>query len=549
MQATCKLTGKVFEISEMEQGYCRVNDVPLPTLCPKERLRYLCAFRNRVQLYHSKCEFSDKNILTCIPPDRGFKVYDVEIWQSDKFNALDYGVDYDFSRSFFDQMWELYRRTPLPSMGVVRSTMINSDYCNGITGAKNCYLVFSSGMSEDCLFCYNMWSNKGLVDCALCYHSELCYECVNIQKCYRLKLSKNCENCSESSFLMNCFSCRNCFGCVNLSNKQYCFYNEQLTKEEYEKRISEIDLGSYDTLTREQQKFNEFRNNFPSKAYWGRNNENSSGHLIHNNKNCDNVFIVSGSEDVEHGLFLTNTQNSMFHTMFGNKAELIYSSCTVGDNAYNVRFSSECYENVHDLEYCLFTGFGAGNCFGCVGVQRKEYCVFNKQYSKDDYFALADSIKTQMRNNGEYGKFFPPQFSPFYFNNCDAAHFFPLAKAEAIQRGFQWEEEGRVAESDQTVWSDSIDEVGDDILERQLVCEKSGKPFKLVKQELDFYRRERLPIPRVSPMERIRGRTRIFEWRESREEQCARCGEGVKTMCPRDQTNLLCERCWQREMY
>ena len=40
-----------------------------------------------------------------------------------------------------------------------------------------------------------------------------------------------------------------------------------------------------------------------------------------------------------------------------------------------------------------------------------------------------------------------------------------------------------------------IDEVGDEILNKVIVCEESGKPFRIIKQELEFYRKHGLPLP------------------------------------------------------
>jgi len=38
-------------------------------------------------------------------------------------------------------------------------------------------------------------------------------------------------------------------------------------------------------------------------------------------------------------------------------------------------------------EYC-FNCHGCNNIFGCVGLRKKNYCIFNKQYSKEDYEKL-----------------------------------------------------------------------------------------------------------------------------------------------------------------
>ncbi len=36
---------------------------------------------------------------------------------------------------------------------------------------------------------------------------------------------------------------------------------------------------------------------------------------------------------------------------------------------------------------------------------------------------------------------------------------------------------------------DTIDKVTDDILEKAIVCEESGRPFRIIRLELEFYRK------------------------------------------------------------
>ncbi|MBP7884916.1 hypothetical protein KAZ93_01885 [Patescibacteria group bacterium] len=36
------------------------------------------------------------------------------------------------------------------------------------------------------------------------------------------------------------------------------------------------------------------------------------------------------------------------------------------------------------------------NCFGCVGLKNHEYCIFNKQYSKEDYEVQVAKIISHM---------------------------------------------------------------------------------------------------------------------------------------------------------
>jgi hypothetical protein len=46
-------------------------------------------------------------------PDKSYKVYSQDEWWSDKWDAMDYGRDFDFSRGFFEQINELIINVPI----------------------------------------------------------------------------------------------------------------------------------------------------------------------------------------------------------------------------------------------------------------------------------------------------------------------------------------------------------------------------------------------------------------------------------------------------
>jgi hypothetical protein len=548
MTRTCAVTGEQFDISQAELEYCRKNGVPLPTISFRERLRQLLAFRNRGYLYNGTCEYSKKKILTCVPPEGGFNVYDVEIWHSEKWDPQQYRRSYDFSRPFFEQFAELFRSVPYPNLALVLPTMENSDYTNGITGAKNCYLLFTSSFNEDCMFSYSLWRSRNVVDCVFVQDSELCYECLNVRNCYNLKFSQHCLDCSDSAFLFQCHSCSSCYSCANMSHKQYCFRNEQLSKSEYEKKLHALDLGSRKTLEQEKERFLDFARPFPVKFCFGKDNLNCTGNHIRNNKNCINVSFVSNSEDVVDSIYLDQAKSSIMHAMFGNNSELIYNCVTAGDNVYNLRFCAECWQGSHDLEYCITCCYGSSYCFGCVGLKKASYCVFNKEYSKQDYLSLVDQIKAQMKHNGEYGVFFPSSIAPFYYNQSDAICYLPTDRSTAIARNFRWKDEEPPEDKTGYMPPDHINDVGEAILGQTLVCPQSKKSFKIIKPEFEFYKRCGLPIPVVAPLERIRTKLGFFEVRPVAQDQCSKCGQSFLTAYNPLKRPILCERCFQNTL-
>ena len=115
---------------------------------------------------------------------------------------MDYGRDFDFSRSFFDQYKNLYHE--VPNMHLYVDANENSDYVNWTGWAKNLYMCFSSDHSEDSFHSGNFYFGKNSSDCSYCYSLEDSYECVDCRDCSKLYYSQNCSNTHSSYFLVDC---------------------------------------------------------------------------------------------------------------------------------------------------------------------------------------------------------------------------------------------------------------------------------------------------------------------------------------------------------
>jgi hypothetical protein len=79
---------------------------------------------------------------------------------------------------------------------------------------------------------------------------------------------------------------------------------------------------------------------------------------------------------------------------------------------------------------------------------------------------------------------------------------YPLSKEEALTRGYKRQDKEHsinIPENMTTIKGKdlpiSINEVGDDILQKVILCEETGKPFRIIQQELDFYRKHNIPLP------------------------------------------------------
>lgn len=68
-----------------------------------------------------------------------------------------------------------------------------------------------------------------------------------------------------------------------------------------------------------------------------------------------------------------------------------------------------------------------------------------------------------------------------------------------------------------------ITTVQDTILNAILICEVSGRPFRIIKQELEFYRKHNLPLPRKHPDIRHGERMKLRPQRKLHLRTCNQC--------------------------
>lgn len=546
----CKQCESSFEIFPEDRQFYERMQVPEPTLCYLCRMQRRLSFRSERFLYHRKCDLSGKQIISTYSSDKPFPVYDSDEWWSDQWSPLQYGRDFDFSRPFFEQWVEL--RNQVPRLNLIRQQpMENSAYCNAAGKCKNCYLCFSSNSNEDCYF--STWINycKNCVDSFCINLSELCYECVGCRDCFSLRYSRDCVACKNSAFLRNCSGCVDCFGCTNLVNKQYYIFNKPTTKGDYEAFMRQVDFGSHKVVTNMKTKFHEVVSDLMVKAFEGVNNQNSLGNYIRNNKNAFYCFEVDQCEDTRYSMCLFKAKNSMDHSYWGDGTENIYECQAVGYGSSNIRFSNLCTISSSDLTYCDHC-FTSRNSFGCVGLKKNEYCIFNKQYSKADYETLVPKIIEHMKKTGEWGEFFPVKFSPYAYNETLAYEQMPLTREEVLRHGWSWCDEDRqnTYKGPKYEIPDNIRDVQDTILDSILISEQSGAPYKLIPQELKLYRANNIPIPRLTPNERHWERLAQRNRRVLYDRVCEQCGTALKTTySPERPEKIYCEACYLKGIY
>ena len=539
-------------------------------------------FRNERLLFRRKDDATGQEIFSEIPPQVSAKIYNKDYWWSDAWDPMSYGRDYDFSRPFFEQFRELFYTVPWPSRNI--STAVHSDYCNNAIDLKNCYLCFNLGHAEDSAYLVDVVNQKNCFDVSSTTNAELCYDGMAVRDCYKTFFSITCEKCADVWLSRDCTGCSNCFGCANLRNKQYYIFNQPYTPEGYAAELGRIlQGGSHKALEAAKQRAYEIWQSYPRKYMLSWHNTNVTGEWIALSKNAKYCFNATELENVAYGQnTVLGIQDAYDASTCGEKCELLYETEDIWMGCRNVKFSFNSWPAIQDAEYCAKCP-SSSNLFGCVGLRNKSYCIFNKQYTREEYFALREKIIAHMNalpytdamgHIYRYGEFFPPEFSPFKYNETLAHDLFPLAKEEAIARGYGWRDAETRAYTVTMRAEDLPDKIGDtadSIIKEIIVCASCGKAYRIIQMELEFLRTMGIPLPRRChdcrhmARNRLRNAPRFY----TRTCQCAGvgntgntyqnqaqhahgdtpCGAAFETSYASDRKEIIyCESCYNAEV-
>ena len=505
----CQNCKTEFRIEPEDFAFYEKIKVPPPTWCPSCRFQRRLSFMNERVLYKRTCDMCKKNMIAMYPADSPLTVYCNSCWWSDKWDPLTYGREYDPHRSFFEQLKDLIHAAPQPALWTDYPSLINSDYVNHTATAKNCYLIFTADYCENVLYSSILLRNKDMMDSLIMAESELCYFDIGCGSSYMTHFSEDCRGCRNVYFSKECVNCSNCFGCINLKNKNYYIFNQPYTREEYEKKVVEFAIHTWDGLQKAREKALTFWRTQPHKYMHDRHNERATGDYVYFSKNISSGFIVRTAEDSKYCQMITLPPVKDCHdlTLWGNGAEQVYEGMIVGAGANLVKFSLTCWSHVMNVEYCFWT-MTSSYMFGCANIRQKEYCILNKQYTKEEFHRLRERIIADMNERPyadkrgrayRYGEFLPSDLSLAAYNESYAMDFFPLTEQEARERGYEWKELP-VPSQAPTLRGDAIPgnifETPDSITKEVLQCIECGKPFLIVPAELALLRRFGFPVPR-----------------------------------------------------
>lgn len=545
----CKLE---FEIDQDELSFYEKMKVPVPIVCPDCRFKMRAVWRNEMSLYSGlKCGKCEKSIIAIYNPKLPYEVYCRDCYTGDSWDATSYAQNYDFNKPFFEQLDKLFKKVPKKNLFIdsANGPIINSDYANCAGGMKNCYMVFNGGVGEEIMYCRGIVGSKEVNDCYFGEHLELSYECVNTNKSSGIIFGNNSVNCVNSQFISSCSGLTDCFGCVNLRNKSNCWFNEQLSHDEYKGRVDEI-MGSYQKMTEIQNQYSEFVLKFPHRENNNIKAYGSIGDYLFECNNLKNSFEVTGSENCKYMYSVKYSKDCCDVIGFGYQSERLFNVVSIGFSSNII--GSHTVENSQNILYS-FSLKNCHDCIGCDGLKNSSYCILNKQYSKEEYEKIRDIIFNELIENGTYGLMIPAALSFYAYNETIAQDNFPLTKEQALAEGFRWEDNIQMTKGKETLQPeeipDHIKDVKDSITEEILKCINCERNYKITEQELLFYRKMNLPIPHqcffCRHQDRIKRRGPYKFW----DRKCDNCGKDIKTNYSPDRKEIIyCEQCYQQEV-
>lgn len=495
---TCKQCRLEFPISSEDTAFYAKMQVPPPQQCPDCRAIRRLAWRNERVLYSRACDLCKKTTLSTYPANAPYTVYCRSCWWSDAWDPLEYGRPIDFSKPFFDQFDALMR--DVPRNALMNAKTENSEFCNETNEISDSYMAICSFYGERMMYTYWFGWGSDCVDCSFTLQSNYCYDSQDLLTCHNCMYTYKSTKMTDAQFCFNSSDCVNCFMCVNVHHKSYMIRNTQYTKEEYERIMSQMNLGSYETVQALKKEFWEMTMRFPRPYAWIMQSEDCTGDYVTQSQNVRDSYDVFQQKNARYAWDSGMAVDSMDVLQSGMDCELMYETHSAA-YLYNSAFVNWTWNGVdvqyvdscHHLEYS----------FGCNGVRKKKFCILNTQYSEEEYKKLCALLVEHMHKTGEYGEFFPVELSPYAYNETVAQQWFPRSKEEITSRGWRWQDHIPGQFGKETMaWPSVPDDIADaqqEITKEIFACTQCTKNYRITPTEFAVYRERVIPLPRACP--------------------------------------------------
>ena len=549
-EKTCALLGTKWMMTDEEIGWYKKFNVPPSTLAPMTRLRQLAGFAGGISIWWKAHAVSKKPILSFVHPDSPFQVItDTEWFGNDYVNGFSWSAD----QSFFEQFKPMAYSIPVGSLRDDGSNIHSVGI--DVVDTQDCYMLFGSGEAKRLLYGYMSGTNSE--DCLDLTNSGRCREtfqadwCDSLFQCAQAFRSAECIRCD---FIFDCESCESCFGASNKRHKKYLWFNEQLSKEEWEKRRAAIDLSTYSVFQECLQKFEQLIGEAAWPECGNEASMESDGEYLINCTRVHDSWWAIRSTDLYSCWACLNEQTTAFSVWTGWSNEA-YQSCDLV-KSQNVKYSVRVWRSV-GVEYSMDC-YECQNCFGCFGLRHKQFCLFNNQYSEAEYWAKLDEIKCAMLDRGEYGMFFPGDLSQSGFQFSMGKMYFDYTPEEYAAFGAPHFDPARgavvmpsVIDPENAVKVEEIPDALDDVDPARLVNKPIHDPklkrnFSVIDAEFAFYKSHRLPFPREHFLTRLKKLIRHSNTPVKMSAECHACKKSIITYVNQlfTERKIYCRACY-----
>lgn len=421
--------------------------------------------------------------------------------------SFDYKLDIYGDFDFVEEFRKLDKLTP--KCGSWTRASENCSYGDINTVSKNCYMCFNTGNSQNAYYADSSRKLTDCTDCSYCEGCELCYECVDCDTCYSCNYSQDCSNCENVHFSYDLRRCKDCFGCVALRDKQYCIFNKQHSKEEYEKMIVKFNHQDAGQRKYVDQELERIRKETPRLYSHQHDTENCTGDYIYHSKNCYMCFDTRHSED---SLYIYQANLDM-----GTRDCIDCGPIPTGmDISYDVSYSHYLFNckhlywcgNLKDSQYCT-NCLESRNLFGCNYMQKKEngFYILNQKVDEAFYNKKTAEIRADLKERGVY------TFYDLLYKDLSAAS--PKVADEELKRG----------------------------------CKLCGDVFEILPEEIKFYKKFDITYPIYCPDCRANQRRDLRGQKKMYKRKCDRCKSVlVSTFEPKSEYTVYCLDCYWAEI-
>lgn len=290
---------------------------------------------------------------------------------------------------FYTRYLRLIESLPRPPTKNMRSDGIEWGDAN--YNCSNLIYSFDNANCQNGLYLYCSYLAANCVDCSYAIESELCYQSVDLFKCYKVYFSNYCARLRESYYCYDCNDSHHLFGCTHLNHKEYCIFNRQYSSDEYQKQVDEL----IKRLPQEILKtVDELIEQFPLTQTNVTRSENCHyGNHVHYSKNVYFSFDATDNQDCGY-LYDSHHNQDCWDSTWLLGSQLCYQ-CLESRSLYNcafVNWSSNCRDS-----WFLNNCYNLKHCFGCVGLDNKEYCLLNRQLTPEEYHEIVERLKSEFK--------------------------------------------------------------------------------------------------------------------------------------------------------